>query len=112
MVMVKIVKLLQWLGWVLNMGKCGMEPKQEFHWLVWNWNSVTMTVSLPSERRKHMNRLATRLKAKAAAKTAVPVRTLARVIGTLSATRLQHQHASPHLAGLNALKTAAVRAVG
>jgi hypothetical protein len=112
MVMVKIIKLLRWLGWVINEEKCEMEPKQKFVWLGWEWDSRAMTVSLPYDRRRNAKHAATRLKARAIARTPLPVRTLASVIGTLSATRIQHQLASLHLLHLNREKTQAVREKG
>jgi hypothetical protein len=112
MAMGKIMTLMKWLGWVMNEEKCDLQPKQVFEWLGWEWDSRTMTVSLPRERRRKAKHLATWLRTKTTTRAAVPIRMLARVIGTLSATRMQHRDASLHLTNLNSLKAEAAKAVG
>jgi hypothetical protein len=98
---VEIMKFLRWLGWVWNEEKTQMEPQQEFEWLGWKWNSRSMTVCLTADRRTQTKHAAANLLTKLTAKTKVPARAIARVIGKLSSTRLQHEHASLHLTHLN-----------
>jgi hypothetical protein len=96
----------------VNDEKSEIEPKRNFRYLGWQWDSEQMTVSLPSDRRKTAKHQAQRLLTAMEAREEIHVRRLASVIGILSATRLQHKQASLFLQQLSHLKTEAVNAHG
>jgi hypothetical protein len=103
----EIVRLLARLSWIVNAEKSELEPKQRFRYLGWEWDSRFPSLRLPQDRVKSiLHDLRAMRNAIEQQKTTTP-RRLARLIGTLSATRLQHRQASLHLHAQDSFKNAA-----
>jgi ribonuclease HI len=109
---IEILHFLTWLGWVVNMQKTEPEPKQKFVFLGWLWDSVSMSIFLPPDKRRakldHLRWFRRQVQQQAT----ISVRQLAKTIGILSSTRLQHRQASLFLHCLDEMKTTAAKAVG
>jgi hypothetical protein len=50
----EIVRFLSQAGWVINQEKSGLEPKQLFRYLGWEWDSRTPSICLPQDRVKSL----------------------------------------------------------
>jgi hypothetical protein len=105
----QVIQFLQMLGWVLNMEKSELVPKQVFRFLGWKWDSIRMTVCLSEEKCQSVRRLVKQWIQRVKRATWVSVKDLASLIGSLSATRLQYRSASLYLAELNSLKCKGVK---
>jgi hypothetical protein len=105
----EIAQFLRGLGWLLNVEKSELEPKQRFEFLGWTWDSVKMTVCLSVGKARMLRNEVKRWIKYAKKGVTVRVRILASLIGKLSATRLQFKMASLYLAELNRVKSAAVK---
>jgi hypothetical protein len=95
----EIVHFLSQVGWVINQEKGELEPKQLFRYLGWEGDSRAPSICLPQDRVKSPS---TRNAVEQQRTTTA--RRLARLIGALSATRLQYRQASLHLRTLNSFK--------
>jgi hypothetical protein len=109
---IEIADLIQEMGWTINWDKSQLVPTQQFLFLGIEWDTTNMevriekgrTIALQHQVRKWM-RFATRGKT-------VGVRSLAKLIGQLSQTRIQHRRASLYLVRLNRLKVQTVNSRG
>jgi hypothetical protein len=108
----QICAFFSWLGWTINLKKSDLQPRQQFVYLGWLWDSVAMTVRLTDTKVVALLGVTRSLACAAKQQQTWKCRQLASVIGKLSATRLQHRQASLHLCRLNDLKTRAVRLRG
>jgi hypothetical protein len=108
----KIVTFLQNLGWTINMKKSRLEPAQRFVFLGFEWDTRTMTVKVESEKNKKLREMLRKWKKRTLRGKRVPVRDLARLIGCLSQTRMQHRRASIYLSKCNYLKSTIVQKEG
>jgi hypothetical protein len=108
----EIVQFLECLGWVINREKSNFVPSQQFVFLGLLWDTQRMEVKIEEKRRivllKHTKQWIRWVRHG----KHVPVRHLARLIGQLSQTRIQHLCASLYLSKLNKMKSAAVIARG
>jgi hypothetical protein len=77
-----------------------------------HWDTVEMTVRMTTKKNTSLKRTVKRWIGWATAAKTVRAREIASLIGTLSATRPQHECASLYLAKLNRLKCVAVAAEG
>jgi ribonuclease HI len=103
-----IVSFLQSLGWTINNKKSRLSPQQEFVFLGMQWSTSAMTVRVEKEKNTSLRRMVNNWRRWIMRGKIVPVRLLARFIGKLSQTRLQHQRASIYLSRCNRLKTQTV----
>jgi hypothetical protein len=108
----EVLLFLQWLGWTVNQQKSCLIPNRIWTYLGWEWNSITMSVHLKKERREKAMNLLRRVRRQVYHLKMMKTRTLAKVIGVLSSTRLQFPKASLYLSKLNQLKTKVVKHVG
>jgi hypothetical protein len=46
----QICAFFSWLGWIINLKKSDLQPRQQFVYLGWLWDSVTMTVRLTNTK--------------------------------------------------------------
>jgi hypothetical protein len=92
---------------VINQEKSELEPKQLFRHFGWEWDSHTPSICPPQYRVKSLlHELRAMRKAIEQQKTTT-ARRLAKLIGALSATRLQHRQAFIHLRTLDSFKNTA-----
>jgi site-specific recombinase XerD len=104
----EITVFLQNLGWIINWKKSKLNPTKKFIFLGIEWNSETMEMKVEHHRKLELQKQLVKWKRWAKRGKFVPVRHLARLIGRLSQTRLQHRAASIYLSKLNRMKTQAV----
>jgi ribonuclease HI len=109
---VKIITFLEELGWTINRAKSRLEPQQQFVFLGMEWSSTSMTVKVEKEKNRQLIKMIKKFKKWTLMGKRIQVRMLARVIGRLSQTRMQHQRASVYLSKLNLMKTIAVKQAG
>jgi hypothetical protein len=105
----EIVTFLERLGWLISWEKSVLLPRQVFSFLGWSWDSVLMTVALAEEKRMKLLHLVRTWIRWAQTGRVVRLRSLASLIGALSASRLQFRRASLYLAELNLVKTEGVK---
>jgi ribonuclease HI len=108
----EIVRFLTYLGWVINTEKSETVPKQLFVYLGWEWDSRVPSVRLPPTRVTAILHDLRAVENAVQAHATSTARKLARLIGSLSATRLQHRQASLHLRALDTFKAASVATRG
>lgn len=77
----KLVSLLEYLGFIINQGKSSIEPSQTFIFLGFLFDSENMTIALPSGKSERIKQMLQRF----ADLTECSIRHLAEVIGTLVA---------------------------
>jgi hypothetical protein len=108
----EVTLFLRWLGWTINIEKSNLIPSQTWKYLGWEWDSTNLSIHLTKERR--LKALATLRETRKSVykRKKVTTRSLAKIIGQLSASRLQFPLASLYLVRLNHLKTEAVKKVG
>jgi hypothetical protein len=92
----EIVRFLSQVGWVINQEKSELEPKQLFRYLGWEWDSRTPSICLPQDRIKSLLHELRAMRNAIEQQRTTTARRLARLIGALSATLLQHHQASLH----------------
>jgi hypothetical protein len=103
----EIVRFLSQVGWVINQEKSELKPKQLFRYLGWEWDSRSPSMCPPQDRVKSLlHDLRAMRNAIEQQRTTTP-RGFTRLIGALSATRLQHRQASLHLRTLDSFKNTA-----
>jgi hypothetical protein len=105
----QIVEFLQALGWLVNVEKSMLDPKQKFQFLGWKWDSKVPAVQLPTEKRRELREMTRIWIDKCKKMETVPIRKFAELIVKLSATRLQFTEASAYLPHLYRMLTLAVR---
>jgi hypothetical protein len=103
----EIVRFLTRVGWVINAEKSELVPKQRFRYLGWEWDSRFPSMYLPQDKVKALMHDLRATKNAVEQRRTTTARRLARLIGALSATRLQHRQASLHLRALDSFKNAA-----
>jgi hypothetical protein len=103
----EIVCFLSQVGWVINEEKSELEPKQLFRYLGWEWDSRSPSLCLPQDRVKSLLHDLRAMRNAIEQQKTTTARRLARLIGALSATRLQHRQASLHLRPLDSFKNTA-----
>jgi hypothetical protein len=108
----EITLFLQWLGWTVNHEKSHLVPSRTWKYSGWEWNSVNRLVCLPKKRRLKALATLRMAKKKIHKRKKITTRSLAKIIGQLSACRLQFPLASLYLVKLNTLKTLSVNHVG
>lgn len=95
-----VYDLLSKLGFILNLDKSELIPKQKIIYLGFKINSVEMTISLPQARKeKVLERLSVFLN-----KKVCRIREFARLIGTLVATKPAVKYGWLHLKNLERVK--------
>jgi ribonuclease HI len=108
----EIAKYLEWLGWILSIEKCEMEPKQEMDFLGWTWNFRDMTVKMKKERRKGLRKsLKWWIKA-CQRRQVVKVRDVASLLGQVNFLRTQIPRVALYTTALNRAKVRGVRKGG
>jgi hypothetical protein len=108
----EVAEYMSWLGWILSMDKCELEPKQEICFLGWIWNFGLMNVQMKKERKEGMKReLKKWLKWSQEGRT-VPVRALASLLGKVNFLRTQFPRVSLYTAALNKAKVRGVKRNG
>jgi hypothetical protein len=100
----EIVRFLSQVGWVINQEKSELKPKQLFRYLGRKWDSRTPSICLPQDRVKSLLHELRAIRNAIKQQRTTTARRLARLIGALSATRLQHQQASLHQRILDSFK--------
>jgi ribonuclease HI len=108
----EIDRFLSWLGWITNNEKSEPEPKQVFVFLGWEWDSRTRTVKLPANKARDILHALRHFNSILEANLPTSARRLAKMIGTLGATRFQFRQASLHLRSLDTCKIAMLKACG
>ena len=108
----EIVHFLASVGWVINMEKSELQPKQLFVYLGWEWDSRGPSVRLPQARVSAILHDLRAVDNAVQAHATTTARKLARLIGSLSSTRIQHRQASLHLRSLDNFKVTSVSAHG
>ena len=96
------------LGWCLTAEKSELKPSRVFHFLGWEWDSVSMTVRLPDQKAKAVRTAMALLLRNVEGEATTTARRLARVIGAASTYRLQITQASLHLHSLDKFMAAAI----
>jgi hypothetical protein len=105
---IKVVKYLDDIL-ILHQDKSHLFPSRQFQYLGWEWSSEKMDVTLTAERRlKTLDELR-RMKRSVHNHKLIPVRKVAKLMGILSAARIQFPLASLHLMKINALKSHELR---
>jgi hypothetical protein len=104
----EIAQFLEQLGWTINWEKSNFSPSQRFVFLGVEWDTREMQVKIEEKRNDALKRLVKQWMRWAEFGRRVPVRHLARLIGKLSQTRIQHSRASLYLSKLNHMKSKAV----
>jgi hypothetical protein len=104
----EIVRFMMYLGWVINLEKSNLSPSQKVQYLGWEWDSTSCSVRLPLEKVHAITHDLRAIHNVVSAQRTVTARKLARLIGTLNATRFQFRQASLYLQELNKARTAAV----
>jgi hypothetical protein len=108
----EVALFLEALGLTVNREKSHLNPMRVFRYLGWVFDTSNMTLQLPEERKLKALDLVQKLKKSVHVGARLPVRVLAKVIGTLSATRIQMAPASLYLTQLNKLKCQGVQREG
>jgi hypothetical protein len=108
----EIVRFLTFPGWVISTEKSEMVPKQLFVYPGWEWDSRIPSVRLPPVRVASILHDLRAVENAVHAHATTTGRKLARLLGSLSATRLQHRQASLHLRTLDTFKATSVTARG
>jgi hypothetical protein len=103
---------LKWLGWTVNLEKSYLTPSRTWRYLGWEWDSKTLSVRLPDERKKKALALLREARKKIHRQQWIKNCALAKLIGGLSAARLQYPLASLYLVKLNQMKTVSVKKYG
>jgi hypothetical protein len=103
----EIVRFLARLGWIVNAEKSELKPKQRFRYLGWEWDSRALSMSLPQDRVKSLLHDVRAMKDMVEQRKTTTARKIARLIGALSATRLQHRQASLYLRAIDSFKNEA-----
>lgn len=75
------IRLLEYLGFVINYNKSNLDPKQSCKYLGFVFNSLDMTISLPEEKRNNISRLLQKFHFL----RTCTIRDFAHLIGTLTA---------------------------
>jgi hypothetical protein len=108
----EILLYLDSLGWTVNEKKSELTPRQVFTYLGWEWDSTQMHVRIGTERKQALRMLVRDWSKRMQKHQRVSVRDLAALIGSLNATRLQHDQASLYLVKLNRMKDITVQREG
>jgi ribonuclease HI len=104
----EIADFLQQLGWCVNWKKSNMIANQRFVFLGIEWNTVGMTLQIDRQRNTLLKRQVKQWIRWATTGKTRTVRKVAKLIGQLSQSRVQHTRASLYLSRLNRMKTRAV----
>jgi hypothetical protein len=105
---VEILQFLQQLGWSINWEKSNLTPSQRFVFLGVQWDTTSMQLTIENKRNDVLRKQVQQWLRWAEKGRRVPVRHLARLIGKLSQTRIQHASASLYLFKLNRMKSKGV----
>jgi ribonuclease HI len=108
----EIAAYMVWIGWVLSMDKCEMEPKQQIIFLGWKWDFERMEISMKEERRLEMKKLISRWVTRCEKMSSVKVRELAAILGKINFLRAQFPRVSLYTAALNRTKVRGVKREG
>jgi antitoxin (DNA-binding transcriptional repressor) of toxin-antitoxin stability system len=93
----RAIRFLQWLGWTVNMEKSMSIPAQTFEYLGMEWNTKAMMLQLTVEKNKQLKKRNRQWIKRVEKGETVTVHQFASMIGSLSATRVQHRQASLYL---------------
>jgi hypothetical protein len=91
------MEIFEQFGLTISLKKCELEPKQELVFLGWTWNSATMELYMPEDRKSTNLDLLKRLVKTTLGNHMTRVKYLAAIIGTLSFLRTQFREASLYL---------------
>jgi ribonuclease HI len=108
----EISVFLRELGWTINWNKSQLTPSRRFVFLGIQWDTTTLKIQIEKERNEMLKREIVKWKKRSLKGKTVRVKQLAKLIGQLSQTRMQHMRASLYLNKLNRLKTQAVCRAG
>jgi hypothetical protein len=108
----EIAEYMEWIGWVLSLDKCEMEPKQQIVFLGWKWDFERMEISMKKERRLEMKKLLLKWITRCQSMKYVNVRELAAVLGKINFLRAQFPRVSLYTAALNRVKVRGVKSGG
>jgi hypothetical protein len=111
-VTMEIAAYMGWLGWILSMEKCEMEPKQEITFLGWIWNFQTLTLRMKKERREEMRQLLHRWIGICEAKEIVKCKHLAALLGKINFLRWQFPRVALYTTTMNRTKVRGVKREG
>jgi ribonuclease HI len=109
---IQITDCLTEFGWSINWTKSQLTPTRRFVFLGILWNTETMRLEIDKDRNERLRREVRKWIRWSLRGKRVAVRQLAKLIGQLSQTRIQHIRASLFLNKMNAIKTQAVKASG
>jgi hypothetical protein len=108
----EIAMFLQNLGWSINWKKSRTTPSQRFVFLGIEWDTREMNLQIEMKRNSVLRQQVKKWTQWTVRRKRVPVKQVAKLIGQLSQTRVQHSRASLYLARLNRMKTQAVNQIG
>jgi hypothetical protein len=108
----EIIRFLQWMGWVINWEKTNLIPSQQFVFLGHQWDTRNMQVKIEEKRNNILQKHTKQWIRWTRCGKHVPVRHLAKLIGQLSQTRIQHRCASLYQSKMNRMKSNAVNKGG
>ncbi|KAA6363383.1 MAG: putative Transposon Ty3-G Gag-Pol polyprotein, partial [Streblomastix strix] len=109
---IQAVEMLEKLGWRISGSKCQMNPKTNFEFLGWAWETQNLTVRMPVKRRKEMQKKISCWIRWMQCRRSLPIREIAALQGDLNFLRVQMEDASLHLQSINKMKTEALKMKG